>query len=116
MYFIHGGRATGKTTWLLMQSAMSGIPIMTTNYCRIRLYKDYAKQLGLKIPEPILWKKRQEYDGLDMNQVYIDDVEYFLNHVLVNTCGAMCVGATIGEPILELEKVNVRLAKKMTGE
>lgn len=37
MYFIHGGRATGKTTWLLMQSAMSGIPIMTTNYRRIDL-------------------------------------------------------------------------------
>ena len=113
MYFIHGGRGSGKTTWLLLQSAMSGIPIMAANYQRIVLYKDHAKQLGLKIPEPILWKNRKEGDGFEIKQVLIDDMEYFLNHVLLNTCGAMCVGAAIGEPVFDLSKVKVAIAQKI---
>lgn len=105
MYFIHGGRATGKTTMLLQQSAMTGVPIMTTNYHRIAIYKDLAKQMGLKIPEPILWRNRQEGQGFDRHQVLIDDGEMFLDYVLVHTSGVRCAGMTICEPVFELPKI-----------
>lgn len=104
MYFIHGGRATGKTTVLIQWSAMTGIPIMTTAYHRIGLYKERAKQMGLKIPEPILWKNRQEGMGIDKRQVLIDDGEHFLDYVLMQTAGVRCAGMTICEPIFELPK------------
>ena len=110
MYFIHGGRGTGKTTILIVQSAMSGIPIMTTNYHRIAIYKDQAKRMGLKIPEPILWKGKQEACGYDIKQVFIDDGEQFINHLLLNTCGARCAGMTIGEPVFEMSKVKVNIS------
>lgn len=102
MYFIHGGRASGKTTMLIQQSAMTGVPIMTTNYHRISLYKERARSMGLKIPEPILWKMKQEGMGIDKNQVLIDDGELFLDYVLMHTSGVRCAGMTICEPIFEL--------------
>lgn len=114
MYFIHGGRATGKTSTLVIQSAMTGVPIMTTNYQRVTLYKDYAKNMGLKIPEPIIWKNRQEGAGLDKRQVLIDDGENFLNYILIHTSGVRCVGMAIGEPVFELD--NFRLADSEQGK
>lgn len=111
MYIIHGGRASGKTTWLIMQSAMSDIPIMVTNPAMIIILKERAKHMGLKIPEPILWKKQREYCGDEVQEVIIDDVEYFIERVLMEN-NFRCVGMTCGEPIFDLTKVRIRIGDR----
>jgi len=101
MYFIHGGRASGKTTLLLKQSADTGIPILTTNYWRLHWYEEYAKRLGLKIPKPILWKNRKL--GLEPDsKVFIDNGEEFLNHILRFNSGVVCEAMVIDSPIMHI--------------
>lgn len=101
MYFIHGGRASGKTTLLLKQSADTGIPIFTTNYRRLRWYEEYAKRLGLKIPKPILWKNRQL--GLEPDsKVLIDNGEEILNHILRFNSGITCEAMVIDSPVIHI--------------
>lgn len=102
MNFIHGGRATGKTTLLLRQSAETGIPILTTNYFRIRLYKDYAEHLGLKIPEPILWRNRK-LGMKDGSKVLIDNGEETINNILRANSGVTCETMVIDQPIKHLK-------------
>lgn len=101
MYFIHGGRASGKTTYLLKMSAGTGIPILTTNYWRIRNYEEYAKQLGLKIPKPILWKNRNLGLKPDSN-VLIDNGEEILNHILRFNTGVTCEVMVIDSPVMHI--------------
>lgn len=102
MNFIHGGRATGKTTLLIRQSAETGIPILTTNYGRIRLYKDYAEHLGLKIPDPILWKNRK-LPLKDGSKVLIDNGEETINNILRENSGVICETMVIDQPVKHLK-------------
>ena len=107
MWFIHGGRATGKTTILLKQSAATGIPIMTAIYERISMYKDMARDMGIKIPQPIFWSygRRLLSEGrypLADGRVLIDDVEIFLDRVLIQSAGVRVEGATIFGELYEL--------------
>lgn len=101
MYFIHGGRASGKTTLLLKHSADTGIPILTTNCWRMRWYEEYARGLGLKIPKPILWKNRQL--GLEPeSKVLIDNGEETLNHILRINSGVICKAMVIDSPVAHI--------------
>lgn len=102
MYFIHGGRASGKTTYLLKMSADTGIPILTTNYWRISFYEGHAKELGLKIPKPILWKDSK----LGMkpgSKVLIDNGEETLNKILNHNTGVTCEVMVISDPVMHIE-------------
>ena len=101
MYFIHGGRASGKTTFLLKMSAATGRPILTTKYWRIRFYEGYAKGLGLKIPQPILWKGSK----LGMSpgsKVLIDNGEETLNSILDHSAGVTCDVMAISSPVMHI--------------
>ena len=101
MHFIHGGRASGKTTLLLKRSADTGMPILTTNYHRLRWYKEYALSIGLKIPEPILWKNRPL--GLSSDtKVLIDNGEEIINHILRINSGVTCETMVIDGPIMHI--------------
>ena len=101
MYFVHGGRASGKTTLLLRKSADTGIPILTTNYWWLHWYKEYAKRLGLKIPDPILWKNQNL--GLEPDsKVLIDNGEETLNHILRLNSGVSCEAMVIDSPVMHI--------------
>lgn len=101
MYFIHGGRASGKTTYLLKMSADTGIPILTTNYWRLLWYEEYAKILGIKIPKPVFWKNRKL--GLEPDsKVLIDNGEEILNHILRFNSGVVCEAMVIDSPIMHI--------------
>lgn len=101
MYFIHGGRASGKTTYLLKMSADTGIPILTTNYCRLRWYEEYAKILGIKIPKPVFWKNRKLVLEPD-SKVLIDNGEEILNHILRFNSGVTCEAMVIDSPVMHI--------------
>lgn len=101
MYFIHGGRASGKTTYLLKMSADTGIPILTTNYWRLRWYEEYAKILGIMIPKPVFWKNRKL--GLEPDsKVLIDNGEEILNHILRFNSGVTCEAMVIDSPVMHI--------------
>lgn len=102
MYYIHGGRGTGKTTYLIMQSAKHHVPIMVTNSARKGFIQNQAKWLGVSIPEPIVWNPGAHNDGLRVGGVLVDDGEDFLYHVLLHTVRARPVAMAISEPVVEL--------------
>ena len=102
VYFVQGPRGSGKTTQLIMQSAASGIPIMVARGYYKKILKENAQRLGVQIPEPIIWRNDSENDDAKFKTVLVDDVEHFLNHILMTTCCAMCVGATVGEPVFKI--------------
>ena len=101
MHFIHGGRASGKTTMLIKVSANTGIPILTTNSFYVRWYEEYAKRLGLKIPKPLFWSNR--HLGVPSNsKVLIDNGEAVLNTILRINSGVICEAMAIDSPICHL--------------
>lgn len=101
MYFIHGGRASGKTTMLIKMSAKTGIPILTTNPFYVRCCEEYAKILGIKIPKPILWENR--HLGMSSNsKVLIDNGEEVLNTILRINSGVICEAMAIDSPVRHL--------------
>lgn len=99
MWFIHGGRATGKTTMLLRQSAMTGCPILAINRPRAEILKARAREMGLKIPDPIVWKKGAHYCNLG---VLMDDGEDTVRQVFRDMMGVNVEGMAIGGPITML--------------
>ena len=46
-------RASGKTTMLIKESAETGKPIIVTNSMRVNDLEQQAKEMGLRIPEPV---------------------------------------------------------------
>lgn len=101
MVFIHGGRASGKTTILIKHSSHTGIPILTTHRRFAVMYKERAAELVLKIPEPLVWKNCRlpvEYGS----KVIIDMAENFMDLVLMSTCGVRCEMMAIEDPIKHL--------------
>lgn len=53
MKIINLGRCQGKTIRLLYASEWQNIPILCANHCQKEYLKEKARDLGLKIPEPI---------------------------------------------------------------
>lgn len=102
MLIIKGGRASGKTTLIVRLSADQKIPIMTTNYVRAQILKDYAKDLGLTIPEPIIWKIRECGALVSNRQVLIDDMENLFQMMLYQTAGYQFSVITTSVPVVDL--------------
>ena len=46
-------RASGKTTMLIKESAKTGKPIIVANSMMVNILEQQAKEMGVKIPEPI---------------------------------------------------------------
>ena len=46
-------RASGKTTMLIKESAETGKPIIVANSMRVNDLEQQAKEMGLRIPEPV---------------------------------------------------------------
>ncbi|MDO5545190.1 MAG: hypothetical protein Q4F81_05130 [Eubacteriales bacterium] len=101
MYFIHGGRGSGKTTYLLKMSAATGIPILTANYCRRKLYEDYAKAMGLMIPKPIIYGD-QKLMPMICKKVLIDNGEEVINHILRKEIDVSCDVMAIRSPVIHI--------------
>lgn len=91
MKIINLPRGRGKTTRLLYASEFNNIPII----CGTKVHKEYllykAKELDLKIPEPIVISEIPNpsiFDGTHFtdNGVLVDDAEWLLQQLL-QRCG-----------------------------
>ena len=96
-------RASGKTTLLIKESAKTGRPIIEPNAASARYVAKYAKEMGVKIPEPIgadqfgLW--RGQYNRIDA--FLIDEVDSVLANIF---------GKPIGTATYTPEKIGVARA------
>lgn len=82
MNIIYGDRCSGKTTKLIMTSAVMNMPIICNEQYRAHYIKEKANQLRVDIPEPIVIEQGYSYNGsvlLDDANLYIKDAleQYF---------------------------------------
>lgn len=86
MEIVNLDRRRGKTYFLVKRSAIMEYPILCYNKHQVKHIKDVAKDLKLKIPEPIVVRKsnlNSVFRGRKFKQKYlIDDVDVFLSSLL----------------------------------
>lgn len=99
-------RASGKTTLLIKESAKTGRPIIEPNTASARYVEEQAREMGVKIPEPISatsWHSGY-YRGSNFSRIdgfLIDEVD----SVLANIFGKPIVKATYTPEKTELDSV-----------
>ena len=74
-------RGTGKTTLLVRRSAATNTPIVCATYDAVRLLKERAIEMGLRIPDPIPAAELKTL-GRDVSSVLIDDADAVLRVIL----------------------------------
>lgn len=99
-------RASGKTTLLIKESAKTGRPIIEPNTASARYVEEQARNMGLKIPEPISatsWNSGY-YRGSNFNRIdgfLIDELDSVLSNIF---------GKPIGTATYTPEKIGVAKA------
>lgn len=58
---------SGKTLYIIMQSAVYGIPIMTGSKVNAEKLKQFAAYIGVKIPEPIVLKFKMKEPSINQS-------------------------------------------------
>lgn len=109
MKIIVGGRASGKTTKLIQESAETGYRILTSDEETVREIFWQAESLGYDIPMPIsvkVWEQLKEYsetkEEIKEQGVIIDDLETALSLL----CGTTVHTATFcceNAPLVEID-------------
>ena len=99
-------RASGKTTLLIKESAKTGRPIIEPNTASARYVEEQARNMGLKIPEPISatsWNSGY-YRGSNFNRIdgfLIDELDSVLANIF---------GRPIDKATYTPEKIGVAMA------
>ena len=82
------GRQTGKTTHLIWVSAMTGAVIVAPTYQMVKHIDQLARELGLKIPPPILvveWAQMVARKQVHPEQRYlVDELQMVLHQMNVD--------------------------------
>ena len=102
---IYGGRGSGKTTKLIELSAKRGGYIICINKQAASRVFAQAAELGLKIPFPMTFIEflNKEYYAPGIREVYIDNVEQFLQFV----CRDVDLVAITFTPFGPIEKLEI---------
>ncbi len=97
MKIIQGGRGSGKTYTLVQLSHLNGYPIMTRSRCSKKYIQTMADQLGLTIPEPIVFRSKQDTRGklLPTDKVFVDDLDGWLSDIVSGYFGSAVTAATM---------------------
>lgn len=87
MKIINLGRGQGKTTRLLYASEFNDIPILCATCQQKMFIENRARQLGLKIPEPICVTDLISYmakgdEKLSRKDILVDEVPMVLQNLL----------------------------------
>ena len=118
MRVIYKGRGNGKTKLLIERSAAFQIPIVVRTRKSVSYILRFAKDLNLKIPEPLTVDdiRTGKTQGTISQQILIDDAEPIIEEALrcyLNGLEAECIALTnpfektIPEEVITLEETNV---------
>lgn len=97
MKIIQGGRGSSKTYTLVQLSHLSGYPIMARSIRSKKYIQTMADQLGLTIPEPIVFRSKQDTRGklLPTDKVFVDDLDGWLSDIVSDYFGSTVTAATM---------------------
>ena len=97
MKIIQGGRGSGKTYTLVQLSHLSSYPIMTRSIRNKKYIQTMADQLGITIPEPIVFRSKQDTRGklLPTDKVLVDDLDGWLSDIVSGYFGSAVAAATM---------------------
>ena len=90
MNIIYGERCTGKTTMLVITSAVMNIPIICRTRANAKIIQDVAAELGVNIPKPRVHERGNYYD----DGVLLDDANFFIQDALENYIDARIYACT----------------------
>lgn len=75
------GKRSGKTVWLVMEAAKRQGTIIVGSRERAEFLQGLAKDLGLRIPEPmVLEPKTDHYVGITFAGVIVDEPDFRRNN------------------------------------
>ena len=90
------GRAKGKTVGLIYASEVTGYPIIAPNEESVRCIEEKAKELGVRIPDPISIRNWRWTPGAYKPEcVLIDEVYSLIGKALDFYLGTHVVAATM---------------------
>lgn len=97
MKIIQGGRDTGKTYTLVQLSHLSSYPILVRTKNDKEYIKTMADQLGITIPEPIVFRSKQDIRGniLPFDKVFVDDLDGWLSDIVDSYFDVTVAAATM---------------------
>lgn len=97
MKIIQGVRGSGKTYTLVQLSHLSSYPIMTRSRCNKKYIQTMDDQLGITIPEPIVFRSKQDTRGklLPTDKVLVDDFDGWLSDIVSDYFGSAVAAATM---------------------
>lgn len=89
------GRGKGKTTALVMTSAVTGARIIVSNESQKKIIKEIADKLNIDIPEPLTWIEQKQFRAFYKDGILIDNLEMMLPTILDEFFGCSVIGATM---------------------
>lgn len=89
------GRAKGKTVGLIYASEVTGYPIVAPNEESVRYIEEKAKELGVRIPDPIFIRNLRAPGAYKPECVLIDEVYDLIGRALDFYLGTHVVAATM---------------------
>lgn len=75
---IGGGERCGKTQYLIARSNMLNLPIMTATHQQAANIALTAKEMGIRIPEPVTAHSIRHMQGKHHSKVLVDEIEMVL--------------------------------------
>lgn len=81
-------RGWGRTTALVIRSSVTQYPILCYSHATKQAILDRAFELGVSIPDPIVFvdviKTQDNYRGLKVEKILIDDADMLLKRIAVD--------------------------------
>ena len=115
-----GGRSSGKTNKLIMESAIKQIPILVRDHKQADILSDQAKAIGVFcMPKPITLYQylHNRYDSskVDKNGLFIDDLDDIITYIFSSTtiCAATWTRCEAVGKSVQWLKSNPHVEKKI---
>lgn len=81
------GRQFGKTTMLIKESARTGATIAVATYQMVQYVQLKARQMGLEIPQPVLYSQIfHSYREGEKTRYLVDELQMMLHQLNVDIC------------------------------
>lgn len=95
MKIITGGRGTGITTDLVLESSKFDIPIVCDGNS-VKYIKELAKEMNIVIPEPIPFNRLDRLRDLNYDSIIINDIDCLLKIILYDNYSFKGKVTTVG--------------------
>ena len=105
MKILHGGRASGKTAYAILESARTGYPILVTSERSAAEIMRRAKEMGVDIPYPVYYTgTRQKVN----EPLIVDNFDRIFEDYVQREFGTRVDVCTAGSPITLLTYLGKR--------